>query len=101
MNTFIYEDNLGNDWDVWYMFYPIYTEKTLDELVDFLQDKAETFVEYSIEEYGEYEKEFNPWGEKYDDKPFTSNYLVSTDCCLDGSIRRKFTLLKDWKGVIL
>lgn len=101
MNTFIYEDNLGSDWDIWYMCYPIHTEKTLDELVNFLQEQAETFVEYSMEEHGEYEREFNPWGEEYDEKPFNSNYLVSTNSCLDGSIRRKFILLKDWKGVTL
>ena len=101
MNTFIYEDNFGSEWDNYNVTFPIKTNKTIDELLEFLKQKAESYIESKVEIDDDIEENFNPWGSKYDNHPFSCAYPVRFSTCLDGSIIKNIKTIEEWKGVIL
>jgi len=99
MNIFVYEDNFGGEWDNYNVTFPIKTNKTINELLDFLKEKAESYVESKINEDDDIEESFNPWGEKYNNYPFSSPYEIRVSTCLDGSIIKNIKTIDEWEGI--
>jgi hypothetical protein len=101
MNTFIYEDNFGVEWDSYNVIFPIKTNKTIDELLEFLKQKSESYIESQVEIEDDIEETFNPWGLKYENHPFSYRYPIRVSTCLDGSIINNIKTVEKWEGVIL
>lgn len=104
MNTYIYHDTLGSEWDTYSITYPIKTTKTLSELVDFLQAKAISYVEQHCEDKTDLQifftnrnEDFNPWGHS---DPHL-NYEIDLQSCYDRTIERKLIPYEDWRGIVL
>jgi hypothetical protein len=101
MNTFIYEDNFGVEWDSYNVIFPIKTNKSIDELLEFLKQKAESYIESQVEIDDDIEESFNPWGSKYENHLFSCRYPIRVSTCLDGSIIKNIKTVEKWEGVIL
>ena len=104
MNTFIYHDTLGSEWDTYSITYPIRTTKSKSELVNLLQAEAIAYVEQHCEDkanlqifFTNLNEDFIPWGQSDPHR----NYEIDLQSCYDRSIERKLISYEDWKGVIL
>jgi hypothetical protein len=92
MNTFIYQATHGNEYENNFVCFPIRTEKNLDELVDYLYEKAILFVDFLKNE----DDTFFPFEDK--NVRFTEDYEILLSPCIDKRIYRHLTLISDWDG---
>jgi hypothetical protein len=87
MNTFIYQATHGNEYENNFVCFPIRTEKNLNELVDYLYEKAILFANLKNED-----DIFFPFEDTNED------YEILLSACIDKKIYRHLTPISDWDG---
>lgn len=98
MNSFIYEATHGSEYDNYEVCFPIRTEKTLDELCEYLHEMAIKYIRECWDQYHSYEEIFYPFedpGLEY------KRYEILVPLCSSKQIRNYLTPIEKWKGAYI
>ena len=96
MNTFIYEATHGGEYDNYDVCFPIRTEKTLDQLCEYLHEMAMNHIRDCFDKDGSYEEIFYPFE---DSKLEYKRYEILVSLCSSKQIRIHLTPVDEWTGV--
>lgn len=95
MNTFIYQATHGGEYSNYEVCFPIRTEKTLEELCEYLHEAATKHVKYCWENFSSYEEVFYPFeGIEVEG----GEYEVLVELCSSKKVRNYLTPINEWKG---